>query len=139
MGKFEKITVLVTIDAKIDEVWELFNNPEDIQNWNFASDDWYCHSVVNDFRVGGQLKSTMAAKDQSFSFDFVAHYDRIEKYKLIQYHLDDSREISVTFEEILGKTLLKETFDAETENAMEMQKNGWQAILNNFKKFVEKN
>lgn len=133
----EKVTIRTTVKAPIQKVWEQINNPKDIEQWNHASDDWHCLNAANDLQVGGALKSTMAAKDGSFSFDFEGIYDEIIPHKLISYRLGDGRRVAVYFEENGQEVYITEIFDAEDQNPIEMQKQGWQAILENFKKYVE--
>lgn len=132
-----KVTISVAIKAPIEKVWDKMNNPKDIEQWNTASEDWHCPKAENNLTVGGSLKSTMAAKDGSFSFEFEGIYDEIIPNKLIRYHLGDQRSVEIRFEEIGNEVIVTETFDAESQNSIEMQQQGWQAILNNFKKHVE--
>lgn len=132
-----KIKVATTIGAERDKVWEYWNRPEHITQWNFAGDDWHCPKAENDLRVGGTLKSRMEAKDGSFGFDFVAVYDDIVDQNKISYTMGDGRRATTIFEDFNGKTKVITTFDAEQENPVEMQKEGWQAILENFKKYVQ--
>lgn len=132
-----KITVSAIINASIDKVWEKLNNPKDIEKWNFASDEWHCINAENNLVKDGSLKSTMAAKDGSFSFDFEGIYDEIIPYQLIKYHLTDLRKVEIRLEEMDNGIVVTETFDAESENPLKMQQHCWQAILNNFKKYVE--
>lgn len=134
-----KVTVTTAIKAPIEKVWNQLNNPLDIMKWNFASPDWHCPSAENDLRVGGSLKSTMAAKDGSFAFDFEGFYDEVVPNKYIKYHLADNRVVEITLTQQNDEVLITETFDAESENPIEMQQQGWQAILNNFKYYVEHN
>ncbi|UUV21545.1 SRPBCC domain-containing protein [Flavobacterium sp. CBA20B-1] len=134
-----KITVSVIINSSIDKVWNQLNNPKDIEQWNQASADWHCMNASNDLKVGGTLKSTMAAKDGSSSFDYEAIYDTIIPNELIKYHLLDGRMVEISFQETTNQVLVTETFDAENQNSEELQKAGWQAILNSFKKHVENN
>ena len=132
-----QITVETTAHAPIEKVWQAWTNPEDIMGWNFASDDWHTPHAINDLRVGGSFSSTMAAKDGSFSFDFGGIYDEVVLHKVISYSLADGRRVKILFTDNGDETLISETFDAENENPVEMQQAGWQAILNNFKKYVE--
>ena len=134
-----QITVEATVNSPIEKVWHAWTNPEDIMAWNNASDDWHTPHATNDLRVGGSFLSTMAAKDGSFSFDFEGIYDEVVTHQTIAYSLADDRKIKVTFIAQDNETFISETFDAETENPVEMQRGGWQAILNNFKKYVESN
>ncbi len=133
-----KITVDAAVDANKEKAWEYWNQPEHIKQWNFAADDWHCPKAKNDLRVGGKLQSRMEAKDGSFGFDFEATYDEVVGQEKIVYTIADGRKVSTTFEDLDGKTKITTVFDAENENPIEMQKGGWQAIINNFKKYVEK-
>ncbi len=132
------ITVDALIDAPIEKVWDYWTKPEHITQWNFASDEWHSPKAENDLRVGGKFSSRMEAKDGSFGFDFGGVYDAVEDKKHIAYTLGDNRKVSVDFSTEGDKTKLVENFEAEGTNPVEMQKGGWQAILNNFKKHVEK-
>jgi len=138
-----KITVETTVKAPLDKVWECWNEPEHIKHWAFASDDWEAPSAENDVKAGGRFRTTMAAKDKSTSFDFTGIYTTVEQNKLIEYDMDKApheetaRHVKVEFSETPEGTRITETFDPENENTEEMQKNGWQSMLNNFKKYVE--
>ena len=133
-----KITVQANINAPLKKVWNYYTNPEHIIHWNFASDDWCCPHAENDLRVGGIYNARMEAKDGSFGFDFEAIYTAIEFQKSFIYEMD-GREVIVTFDKNdLGKTIVNISFDSENDNSLELQKNGWQAILNNFKNYVER-
>ncbi len=134
-----KITIDATVSANTKKVWDYWNRPEHITKWNFAADDWHCPNAENDLRVGGKLKSRMEAKDGSFGFDFEATYDEIVDQKKIAYTIADGRKVTVHFEDRDGSTVITTIFDAENENPVEMQRTGWQAILDNFKKYVESN
>ena len=134
-----KITVETNIAADVKKVWEYWTKPEHITKWNFASDDWHCPKAENDLRVGGKMKSRMEAKDGSFGFDFVAAYDEVVESERIAYTIADGRQVITTFQCLGDNTKVATVFDAENENPVEMQKGGWQAILNNFKKYVEAN
>ncbi len=131
-----KITVEATIHAPMAEVWRAYYTPEDVMQWNFASDDWHCPTATADFRVGGTFCSRMEAKDGSQGFDFEGTYTRIVPNELIEYEFGD-RTALVTFEEKPQGVFVQVTFDAEETFPPEYQKDGWQAILNNFKKHVE--
>ncbi|WP_294820134.1 SRPBCC family protein [uncultured Flavobacterium sp.] len=131
-----KITVQATVAADRNKVWDYYTNPEHIVNWNFASPDWHCPSAENDMRVGGTYKARMEAKDGSFGFDFEAVYDEIVPNEKFTYSFGD-RSVNVTFEDADGKTVVTVIFDAETEHPEEFQKQGWQAILDNFKNYAE--
>lgn len=137
--KNTKITVEVLINAQLEKVWEQFNSPAHIIHWCFASDDWHAPAAENDFKVGGKSKTVMAAKDGSFSFDFEWIYTKIVELAIVEYILEDGREVSVQFEQTADGIKVTETFDPEQENTLELQRAGWQAILENFKKYVEQN
>lgn len=134
-----KITISATIAANTQKVWDYWTDPEHITNWNFASDDWHCPSAENELRVGGKYRARMEAKDGSFGFDFEAVYDEVIDKKKITYTMTDGRAATTWFETAGDKTKVTTTFDPENENPMDMQRDGWQAILNNFKKYVEAN
>jgi len=134
-----KITIETTIAADIKKVWDYYNKPEHITKWNFAIDSWQCPSAENDLRVGGKLKSRMEAKDGSFGFDFEATYDEVLDHKRIVYTIADGRKVETDFSDLGGTTKVVTVFEAESENPVEMQKGGWQAILDNFKKYTEAN
>jgi len=134
----EPITIETTINAPVEKVWKMWSEPEHIVQWTFASDDWEAPAAENDLRVDGRFRTVMAAKDGSVKFDFEGTYTQVDSHKLISYSMDDGRKVEVTFESLDGeKTHVKETFDPEGENPSEMQRAGWQAILDNFKKYVE--
>ena len=135
-----KITVQSTIHAPITKVWNYWNEPEHIKQWNSASPDWHTPKSENDLRAGGRFTARMEAKDGSFGFDFGGVYDEVTTYEYISYTMDDGRQTSITFTNDGGnETKVVETFDAEGQNPVEMQQAGWQAILDNFKKYVESN
>lgn len=134
-----QITINSTVNAPVEKVWECFTIPRHIIRWNNASEDWCTLKASNDLRNGGKFSSTMAAKDGSFSFDFGGIYDNIKPHELIEYTMSDGRKVSVRFEPSADGVTVTETFDAETENPVEMQQQGWQAILNNFKNYTEGN
>ena len=132
-----KITVQATIDADLTTVWNSYTNPEHITKWNFASEDWQCPYATNDLRVGGKYSARMEARDGSFGFDFEAIYDEIVEKEKIVYTMTDGRQATVHFKGSDFRTEVSIVFDAETENSVELQKGGWQAILNNFKNYCE--
>lgn len=134
-----QITIEAVVAAPIARVWECYNKPEHITQWNFAIDTWHCPWAENDLRVGGSLKARMEAKDKSFGFDFGGVYDIVEPLKKIAYTMSDGRRVETTFTDMGNTTRVVTIFDAESENSAEMQKNGWQAILDNFKKYTEAN
>jgi len=133
------ITIQALIHAPVKEVWKCWTSPGDIVKWNQASDDWHTTRAENDLRTGGKFKSRMEAKDGSFGFDFWGIYKTIVPEKLIESELGDGRQMKIEFHEKDEHTELVETFEAENTNPLEMQKNGWKGILNNFKKYVESN
>lgn len=132
-----KITVTATIAAGNPKVWDLYTQPEHMTQWNFADESWHCPAAENDLRAGGKLKSRMEAKDGSFGFDFEATYDEVIDQQRITYTMTDGRQATTVFENKDGNTQVTVSFDAETENPVEMQQQGWQAILNNFKKYAQ--
>ncbi len=131
------ITVEAVVNASIIKAWEYYNKPEHIVQWAFASDDWEAPAAENDVRVGGRFKTTMAAKDKSVSFDFTGTYTDVKEYELIEYDMDDGRHAKVEFTKVPDGVKVTVTFDPENENSEEMQRGGWQAILDNFKKHTE--
>lgn len=136
--EFTKITVETTINASLEKVWQYWSEPKHIEKWNYASDDWHTPHAENELRIGGRFLSRMEAKDGSFGFDFEGIYFEVKPLEKIKYGLEDGRKVATSFTENGGRIKLTSTFDAENENPIEMQKDGWQAILNNFKKYVEK-
>lgn len=133
----QSITIRVLINAPVEIVWKCWITPEDILKWNNASNDWHTTRVENDLRIGGSFLSRMEAKDGSVGFDFEGIYDTVENLKLIEYHLADNRKVRIIFSAKGNQTEVIETFDPENENTIELQRDGWQAILNNFKKHTE--
>jgi len=141
MGTKEKtiITVGVEVDAPVGLVWEFWTSPQHIMKWNHASDDWHTTSAENELHVGGKFSSRMEAKNGSEGFDFGGIYKIVIINKKLEYTLDDGRNVRVIFFALGNKTKIAETFEAESINPVEMQRAGWQAILNNFKKYAEEN
>jgi len=133
----EKIKIEALINGSPDKVYQLWTEPEHITKWNFASDDWCCPSAENDLRVGGIYKSRMEAKDGSFGFDFEGRYEEVSPSEKLVSSLADGRQVETTFEEEAGSTRVMTRFDPESQNSIEMQREGWQAILDNFKKYAE--
>jgi len=133
------ITVIATINAPIEKVWSYWSEPAHITQWTFASSDWHAPFAENDLKTTGKFKTRMEAKDGSFGFDFEGIYSTVQEYALIEYGLEDGRKVRIAFEEIDGLTKVTETFDPENTNPIEMQRGGWQAILDNFKKYTEAN
>jgi len=132
-----KITVETVVKAEPNRVWNAWNNPADIKQWNNASDDWHTTSSSVDLREGGKFTARMEARDGSQGFDFEGTYTRVEPNKTIEYRMGDGREVKVEFVPQADGVLVKETFDTEDENTPELQRQGWQAILDNFGKHVE--
>jgi uncharacterized protein YndB with AHSA1/START domain len=133
------ITIEATINAPLSKVWEYWNNPEHITQWAFAADDWEATDSKNDLRVGGNFSTIMGAKDKSASFEFGGVYSVVEENSRIEYDMSDSRHVSTEFSETPEGVKVIQTFDPEDENPRDMQRDGWQAILDNFKKHVENN
>jgi uncharacterized protein YndB with AHSA1/START domain len=132
------ITVENVVKAPIEKVWKLWTAPEHITKWNNASDDWYTPRAENDLRVGGKFLSRMEAKDGSMGFDFVGTYDAIKINELIEYTIEDGRKVKINFMSKGNETKVVETFEAEGIHPIEIQRGGWQSILDNFKKYSEK-
>lgn len=131
-----KITVSATIQAPIEKIWDSYTNPKHIVNWNFADPSWHCPCAENDMRIGGTYKARMEAKDGSFGFDFEAIYTEIDQYKSFSYEFE-GRTVTVLFNNMGNYTEVIVSFDPEKENPIDMQKAGWQLILNNFKSYTE--
>lgn len=136
-GKSVAITVETTVLKPVGDVWEYWNEPQHITKWCAASDDWHAPAAENDLRVGGRFTTRMEAKDGSFGFDFGGVYEEVRRNEFISYTMEDGRKVAITFISQGNDTKVIETFDAETTNSVEMQKAGWQAILDNFKKYSE--
>jgi uncharacterized protein YndB with AHSA1/START domain len=132
-----KITIQAAIVAPVEKAWESYTDPKHIMKWNFASDDWQCPAASNDLRVGGRYFARMEAKDGSFGFDFEAIYSEVKAAEKITYTMGDGREATVVFEDNGSKTNVTVSFDPESVNSLELQRNGWQAILDNYKKYTE--
>jgi uncharacterized protein YndB with AHSA1/START domain len=133
----EIITVKTQVNGPVEKVWELWTNPVHITHWNHASDDWFTPWAENDLQVGGKFRSRMEARDGSFGFDFEGIYDVVEENQRIEYTLGDDRKVKIEFKEEGSITLVTESFEAESMNPVELQRNGWQAIIDNFKKYAE--
>lgn len=132
-----KIIIQASIHAPIARVWDCYTSPEHITHWNFASDDWCCPSASNDLRIGGVFQARMEAKDGSFGFDFKTTYTQLEMGQSFTYDMEDGREVNVQMTGDSDTTLVVVQFDPENENPIELQQQGWQAILNNFRKYTE--
>jgi uncharacterized protein YndB with AHSA1/START domain len=131
------ITISAAINAPVERVWESWITPAHIMEWNHASEDWHCPASSNDVRTGGKFSATMAAKDGSFSFDFNGNYDEVKEHEQIDATMSDGRKWKTYFKPDGDKTIVTERFEAESENSLELQQGGWQAILNNFKQYTE--
>lgn len=132
-----KITVETLVKAEPKTVWAAWNDPEDIKQWNAASDDWHTTRSTVDLREGGMFSARMEARDGSEGFDFAGTYTRVVAGKLIEYRMEDGRNVAVEFTEGADGVRVRETFDAETEHDPQHQRQGWQAILDNFARHVE--
>lgn len=134
-----RVTVETSVKAPIEKAWKYWSEPEHIMNWNNASDDWHTPKAENDLQTGGKFSSRMEARDGSQGFDFEGVYDNVETNKLIEYSLGDGRKVKIIFSADGDQTRIIETFDVENTHPIQMQKAGWQAILDNFKKYIETN
>lgn len=137
MSTATRITISTIVNKPVEHVWKVWTEPAHIMQWNAASDDWHCPKASNELRAGGTFSSTMAARDGSFGFDFEGVYDDVQPHKRIAYTMSDGRHCEILFEQKEGGTLVTESFDAETQNPVEMQRDGWQAILDRFKAYAE--
>ena len=135
----QSITVAVVVSAPVEKVWQCWTRPEHITQWCFASDDWCAPAATNDVRVGGVFTTRMEAKDGSTGFDFGGTYTIVVPEKILEYTMngDDARKVSIQFSQEGENCKVTETFEAESENPLEMQRSGWQSILDNFKKYTE--
>ena len=131
------ITVRVSTKEKLEKVWKYFTLPEHITKWCFASDDWHAPKAENNLKTGGTFSTTMAAKDGSMSFDFGGTYSEVVPMKKYVYTMGDGRKVNVKFDVLDGHTVITENFEPENQNPIDMQRGGWQAILENFKKYLE--
>lgn len=137
MSNRHTITIQTTVNAPVEKVWKAFNDPEHIKRWNSASEDWHTTASENDLKAGGRFRSRMEAKDGSFGFDFSGIYNEVKLHETIKYTLEDDRKVSINFKSIGNQTEITEAFEAEEANPIKMQEEGWQAILNNFKRYTE--
>ena len=136
-AKSTAITVEATVNAPVEKVWQCWTEPKHIKGWTFASDDWHSPIAENDLRKGGKFRTRMEAKDGSMGFDFGGVYTDVQLNRNIEYAMEDGRKVNVVFTAQGDKTKVTETFDPESQNPVEMQRGGWQAILDNFKKYAE--
>ena len=133
------ITVETTVNAPAKKVWEYWTKPAHIMQWNYAIDTWHSPTAENDLRVGGRFVYRMAAKDGSMDFDFGGVYDVVRPLEYIEYTIGDGRKVKINFSPKGNTTHVRETFEAENQNPIDMQRGGWQSILDNFKKYTEAN
>jgi uncharacterized protein YndB with AHSA1/START domain len=132
------ITVETSVNAPVEKVWEFWTTPDHITKWNHASDDWHSPRASHDLREGGKFSYRMEAKDGSIGFDFGGTFDVIKPNQYLAYTIGDGRKVKVSFSDTGNSTNISESFEAEGTNPVELQKNGWQAILDNFKKYAER-
>lgn len=131
------IAIETKVKSPVSRVWEYWSNPEHVTKWCAASEDWHAPRATNDLKTGGKFMTRMEAKDGSFGFDFAGVYDAVVEHELIEYTLEDERRVITEFGSIGDETQVKQKFDPESENSEEMQRDGWQSILDSFKKYVE--
>ncbi len=131
------ISVQALINAPVEKVWKFYTEPKHIIKWDNASDDWYTPKAKNDLKVGGRFLFRMEARDGSAGFDFTGIYNEVKINELIEYSIEDGRKVKIRFAKHNDKTFIKIVFEAESINSIEMQRDGWQAILNSFKNYVE--
>lgn len=139
MENINLVSIEAVINAPVEKVWKMYTSPEHVVNWNFASPEWHSPKAENDLKEGGRFNYRMEAKDGSAGFDFCGSYTLVEKYSAIEYTMDDDRGVKVVFERKDASTIVTVVFEAEKSNSVEMQKSGWQSILDNFKMYVEAN
>lgn len=133
----QKVTIEAHVSAPIEKVWQAYTTPDDIKRWNAASDDWHTTAAAVDLRVGGQFNSRMEAKDGSMGFDFAGTYTKVERNKLLEYSFGD-RTAQVEFTPEAKGVRIRISFDSEATHSIEQQRSGWQAILDNFTRYVER-
>jgi uncharacterized protein YndB with AHSA1/START domain len=139
MNKNKPIAVKTFVNAPMKRVWDCWTEPKHINGWAFASDDWEARAENNDLRVGGRFKTVMSAKNKSAGFDFTGVYTNVKEHKLIEYVIDDGRHVKVEFKQLPDGVEVVEQFEAENQNPESIQRTGWQAFLDNFKKYAEAN
>jgi uncharacterized protein YndB with AHSA1/START domain len=135
--KTKTITVKTTLNTSLEDVWNKFTQPEHIVNWNFASDDWHCPKAKNHLEAGQDFTFTMASKDGEMSFDFVGTYQEVVPLKKLVYQIADGRKVTVKFDVMNNQVILTENFEPENIHSVALQRDGWQSILDNFKKYTE--
>lgn len=133
----QHLTTQISVAAPIEQVWEKYTQAAHVSNWNFASPDWHCPQAKTDFKIGGKFSYTMAAKDGSFQFDFEGIFTKIEAPTHLEFTLLDNRKVALHFSHENGQTTVVQHFEPESENPLELQQTGWQAIQNNFKSYCE--
>ena len=133
------IDIEVSVNATVEKVWKCWTSPSSIIKWNHASPDWHTPKAENDLQPGGKFNFRMEAKDGTFGFDFNGVYDQVSDFELISYTIEGGRKVKINFISNGNNTIINQSFEAETENSIELQKNGWQNILDNFKNYVETN
>ena len=133
----KSITVEITVPSNIETVWDMWTIPQHIEKWNYASGDWECPHAENNVELGGKFSFRMQAKDGTSGFDLSGTYTNVILYKSLSYTLDDGRNVTVSFKEVEGKVHITEIFETEDSNSEDKQRSGWQAILTNFKNYVE--
>lgn len=138
MNKNNPISIQTTVNSSLKMVWDCWTKPEHITKWAFASDDWEAPHAENSLKIGGRFKTVMAAKNKSAQFDFTGVYTRVDVNKAIEYTIDDNRQVKIKFILTENGVQILQDFEPEKINPIEKQRAGWQAILNNFKKYVEK-
>ena len=140
MEQKERISITVETSVPVSPklAWEYWTQPKHITQWNQASDDWHTPRAENDLRVGGKFSSRMESRDGKIGFDFWGIYDEVEPFSLLSSTLGDERKVRVVFESVTEGTKVTETFEAEGENTIELQRQGWQAIMDSFRRYVEK-
>lgn len=133
------ITIESNVNAGVDAAWKMYNTPEHVIQWNSPSEDWHTPRAENDLRKGGSFVYRMEAKDKSMGFDFGGVYDEVITNERIAYTMGDGRKVTVTFQPLGIVTKVTVDFEAETQNPIDFQQQGWQSILNNYKKYTEAN
>lgn len=135
----KQIEISTKVNSEINKVWDYWTQPQHITKWNSPSEEWHTPTAKNDLRKGGKFSFRMEAKDGSTGFDFGGTYDVVRDKEFISYSLDDNRKVNISFEQMNGETLIIEKFEPESQNSENMQREGWQAILNKFKSYTENN
>lgn len=135
----KQIEISTKVNSEINKVWDYWTQPQHITKWNSPSEEWHTPTAKNDLRKGGKFSFRMEAKDGSTGFDFGGTYDVVRDKEFISYSLDDNRKVNISFEQMNGETLIIEKFEPESQNSEDMQREGWQAILNKFKSYTENN